>query len=174
MRNRSPSSTPATHPPVAGGQSSAKDPEADNSNKDKDKSEAAAVTETKPVTKKDSIKRKESKSGTAAEAPELEAGAGGDAAKDAKDEKSHVIACSSSGEQTGSIEHKSCIEKCWREGVDYFKVETSIVCHEGESIQVRVTFNGSISTKSVIVFVCFTGITCDFTRGNIRVAMEVL
>ena len=30
----------------------------------------------------------------------------------------------------------SCIEKGWREGVDFFKVESSIVCHDGESIQV--------------------------------------
>ena len=32
-------------------------------------------------------------------------------------------------------EHKSIIDKSWREGVDYFKVESSIVCHDGESIQ---------------------------------------
>lgn len=32
-------------------------------------------------------------------------------------------------------ELKSIIDKSWREGVDYFKVESSIVCHDGESIQ---------------------------------------
>uniref|UniRef100_A0A0K2VA77 Uncharacterized protein n=1 Tax=Lepeophtheirus salmonis TaxID=72036 RepID=A0A0K2VA77_LEPSM len=31
--------------------------------------------------------------------------------------------------------HKSCIEKSWKEGVDYFRVENPIVCHDGESIQ---------------------------------------
>jgi hypothetical protein len=35
----------------------------------------------------------------------------------------------------GINEHKSVIDKAWREGVDYFKVENSIVCHDGESIQ---------------------------------------
>ncbi len=34
-----------------------------------------------------------------------------------------------------SSTHVSVIEKQWREGVDYFKVESSIVCHDGESIQ---------------------------------------
>lgn len=32
-------------------------------------------------------------------------------------------------------EHRSAIEKSWKEGVDYFRVETSVVCHDGESIQ---------------------------------------
>ncbi len=36
---------------------------------------------------------------------------------------------------SGVVTHTSCIEKSWREGVDYFKVENSIVCHDGESIQ---------------------------------------
>jgi hypothetical protein len=40
---------------------------------------------------------------------------------------------SGDGEQCS---HKSCIEKHWKENVDYFKVENSIVCHDGESIQV--------------------------------------
>lgn len=43
---------------------------------------------------------------------------------------------SSSSESTAAInDHKSVIDKAWREGVDYFKVENSIVCHDGESIQ---------------------------------------
>jgi len=33
-------------------------------------------------------------------------------------------------------EHRSAIEKGWKEGQDYFRVETAIVCHDGESIQV--------------------------------------
>lgn len=32
-------------------------------------------------------------------------------------------------------EHKSVIDKNMQEGVDYFKVENPIVCHDGESIQ---------------------------------------
>lgn len=36
---------------------------------------------------------------------------------------------------SASDSHVSCIEKGWKEGVDYFKVESSIVCHDGESIQ---------------------------------------
>ena len=42
---------------------------------------------------------------------------------------------SSSASESATSEHKSCIDKSWREGVDYFKVENSIVCHDGESIQ---------------------------------------
>lgn len=42
---------------------------------------------------------------------------------------------SSSASEAATNEHKSCIEKSWRENVDYFKVENSIVCHDGESIQ---------------------------------------
>jgi len=34
-----------------------------------------------------------------------------------------------------SQSHVSCIEKSWKEGSDFFKVEQSIVCHDGESIQ---------------------------------------
>lgn len=32
-------------------------------------------------------------------------------------------------------EHRSAIDKHWKEGVDFFKMEPSIVCHDGESIQ---------------------------------------
>ena len=46
-----------------------------------------------------------------------------------------VVSSSASESANNSNEHKSCIEKAWREGVDYFKVENSIVCHDGESIQ---------------------------------------
>ena len=48
---------------------------------------------------------------------------------------STTVVSSSASESATSSEHKSCIEKAWREGVDYFKVENSIVCHDGESIQ---------------------------------------
>lgn len=33
-------------------------------------------------------------------------------------------------------EHKSVIEKTWKENQDYYKVEPTIICHDGESIQV--------------------------------------
>lgn len=46
-----------------------------------------------------------------------------------------VVSSSVTESSSTSSEHKSCIEKAWREGVDYFKVENSIVCHDGESIQ---------------------------------------
>jgi len=32
-------------------------------------------------------------------------------------------------------DHKSVIDKQWKEGHDFFRVETSIVCHDGESVQ---------------------------------------
>ncbi|XP_069684497.1 SEC14-like protein 1 isoform X1 [Periplaneta americana] len=32
-------------------------------------------------------------------------------------------------------EHRSAIEKGWKEGQDYFRMETPIICHDGESIQ---------------------------------------
>lgn len=32
-------------------------------------------------------------------------------------------------------EHFTFIEKIWREGEDYFRVEQPIICHDGESIQ---------------------------------------
>lgn len=35
-------------------------------------------------------------------------------------------------------EHRSVIEKCWKEGQEYFKVEQSVICHDGESIQVSI------------------------------------
>jgi hypothetical protein len=34
-------------------------------------------------------------------------------------------------------EHRSAIEKGWKEGQDYFRVETPVICHDGESIQVQ-------------------------------------
>lgn len=33
-------------------------------------------------------------------------------------------------------EHKSVIEKTWKEGVEFTKIEYPLVCHDGESIQV--------------------------------------
>jgi hypothetical protein len=36
---------------------------------------------------------------------------------------------------SGEHQNASCIDKGWREGSDFFKVENSIVCHDGESIQ---------------------------------------
>ncbi|KAB7498783.1 SEC14-like protein 5, partial [Armadillidium nasatum] len=35
----------------------------------------------------------------------------------------------------GDDVHKSVIEKGWKEGVDYFRVEPQLVCHDGESVQ---------------------------------------
>ena len=34
--------------------------------------------------------------------------------------------------------HRSVIEKGWREGHEYFRVEPQLICHDGESIQVGV------------------------------------
>lgn len=42
-------------------------------------------------------------------------------------------------------DHKSVIDKQWKEGHDYFRVEASIVCHDGESVQVRTI---SVSKKA--------------------------
>ena len=36
------------------------------------------------------------------------------------------------------LEHRSSLEKSWKEGADYVKVEPSIICHDGESIQVSL------------------------------------
>ena len=33
-------------------------------------------------------------------------------------------------------QHRSVVEKSWREGYEYFRVEPQLVCHDGESIQV--------------------------------------
>lgn len=33
------------------------------------------------------------------------------------------------------VAHLSCIDKSWKEGVDYVTVEPAIICHDGESIQ---------------------------------------
>lgn len=35
-------------------------------------------------------------------------------------------------------EHRTAIEKHWKEGVDYFRMEQPVVCHDGESIQVSL------------------------------------
>ncbi|XP_043195394.1 SEC14-like protein 1 isoform X2 [Amphibalanus amphitrite] len=32
-------------------------------------------------------------------------------------------------------EHRSVIDKNWKEGVDYFRVEPTLICHDGESVQ---------------------------------------
>ncbi|XP_037081881.1 SEC14-like protein 1 isoform X2 [Pollicipes pollicipes] len=32
-------------------------------------------------------------------------------------------------------EHRSVVEKSWKEGVDYFRVEPTLICHDGESVQ---------------------------------------
>jgi hypothetical protein len=34
-------------------------------------------------------------------------------------------------------EHHTSIGRGWKEGVDYFRVETPVICHDGESIQVE-------------------------------------
>lgn len=39
-------------------------------------------------------------------------------------------------------DHKTVIDKQWKEGHDYFRVESSIVCHDGESVQ--VCYNNSL------------------------------
>lgn len=36
----------------------------------------------------------------------------------------------------GDTEHKSVLDKNWKEGREYSKVEAPIVCHDGESVQV--------------------------------------
>ena len=41
-------------------------------------------------------------------------------------------------------EHKSAIDKSWKEGVDYFRVEPTLICHDGESVQVRRSGSGEI------------------------------
>lgn len=38
--------------------------------------------------------------------------------------------------------HRSAIDKTWREGHDYFRVEPQLVCHDGESIQVGMAARG--------------------------------
>jgi len=48
---------------------------------------------------------------------------------------SNATASASTATNESVNELKSIIDKSWREGVDYFKVESSIVCHDGESIQ---------------------------------------
>jgi len=35
-------------------------------------------------------------------------------------------------------EHKSIIDKSWKEGHDYFRVESTTICHDGESVQVSI------------------------------------
>lgn len=41
--------------------------------------------------------------------------------------------------QPQQAHHKSVIDKSWKESVDYFKVEPTLVCHDGESTQVRTS-----------------------------------
>jgi len=63
-----------------------------------------------------------------------------EASEGSKKENSSNSSSSATGPGTNNAnesvnELKSIIDKSWREGVDYFKVESSIVCHDGESIQ---------------------------------------
>lgn len=59
----------------------------------------------------------------------------------------------------GDSEHKCAIDKNWKEGKDYFKVESPIVCHDGESVQVgfhipvltRVHDNSSNNYSPIII-----------------------
>lgn len=39
-------------------------------------------------------------------------------------------------------QHRSVIEKGWREGHEYFRVEPQLICHDGESIQVGGAHRG--------------------------------
>lgn len=46
-------------------------------------------------------------------------------------------------------EHRSAIDKHWKEGVDYFRMETPVVCHDGESIQVSLNINATVTDNMV-------------------------
>lgn len=35
-------------------------------------------------------------------------------------------------------EHKSALDKNWKEGKEFSKAEPSIICHDGESVQVII------------------------------------
>lgn len=45
-----------------------------------------------------------------------------------------------SSSYSSDSEHKSVLDKSWKEGKEYSKVETPIVCHDGESVQVKYIF----------------------------------
>lgn len=129
LKAKSPTSTPTPTPTGAGSFNypSAKAGENKTTSLSTTSSSGASAT----ATAKDSSVQSSSNSsstGTTAAA----SGAGG--AATAEPSKTTVV--SSSSEPSAAInEHKSVIDKAWREGVDYFKVENSIVCHDGESIQ---------------------------------------
>ena len=38
----------------------------------------------------------------------------------------------------GDDVHRSVIEKGWKEGQEYFRMEPTLTCHDGESIQVSI------------------------------------
>lgn len=130
LKAKSPSSTPTPTPTGAG---SFNYPTAKaNENKTTSLSTTSSSGASASATAKDSSVQSSSNSSstgtTAAAAPASSSGAG-DAGKT-------TTVVSSSSEPSAAInEHKSVIDKAWREGVDYFKVENSIVCHDGESIQ---------------------------------------
>lgn len=54
--------------------------------------------------------------------------------------KNVIPASSTPATPTGAniIEHRSVIEKSWKEGKDFFIVEPNVVCFDGESIQVSI------------------------------------
>jgi len=102
-------------------------------------SSAATATGTKDQTS--SVQSSSNSSSTATAIPcAVPAAAPATAAQplNSVDSKTTTVVSSSSEPTTNTAavnEHKSVIDKAWREGVDYFKVENSIVCHDGESIQ---------------------------------------
>lgn len=44
-------------------------------------------------------------------------------------------------------DHKTVIDKQWKEGHDFFRVESSIVCHDGESVQVCILLHSNFDQK---------------------------
>lgn len=55
------------------------------------------------------------------------------------------------------LEYKSALDKNWKEGKEYSKVETPIVCHDGESVQVRI---------KIAIFLCLSAIETPLEEGN--------
>merc|ERR1719245_1559746 len=130
LKAKSPSSTPS---PTPTGLATFNYPKKRDSKDNSDTSDKEKVTPAPPSKEQSTGQQSSNSSSTGTTTGTIPATVAHETS--AKATATTVVSSSVTESSSTSSEHKSCIEKAWREGVDYFKVENSIVCHDGESIQ---------------------------------------
>lgn len=70
-------------------------------------------------------------------------------------------------------QHRSVIEKGWREGHEYFRVEPQLICHDGESIQVGGVW-GKIWEREYMLIGPVDGVMSFILTTSLRVIINVV